>query len=192
MGWLDQMQLGIYRTALLENEFDLLEEDGISVRGERATATAVQPNIGDFSPRVQTRALQMQHVYVSFFCLENAVRELIAQRLAENHGANWWADRVPGKVRDTVRKLKEKELKNKYHANRSASEIGYTMFGQLGQIIIACWDDFSDLFPDQAWVTSRFNDLEMSRNIIMHTDVLPQSEIERIDSLVRDWLRQVG
>ena len=91
-----------------------------------------------------------------------------------------------------MKKMKEKELKNRYHANRSSSDIGYTMFGQLGQIIIARWDDFSDLFPDQAWITSRFNDLEMSRNIIMHTNVLPAGEIERIDSLVMDWLRQVG
>ena len=66
------------------------------------------------------------------------------------------------------------------------------MFGNLAQIIIANWDEFSDLFPDQAWITSRFNDLEMSRNIIMHTGVLPQLEVERIESIVRDWIRQVG
>jgi hypothetical protein len=65
------------------------------------------------------------------------------------------------------------------------------MFGNLSQIIIANWDEFSDLFPDQAWVTSRFNDLEMSRNIIMHTGTLPQLEVERIESIVRDWIRQV-
>jgi hypothetical protein len=62
----------------------------------------------------------------------------------------------------------------------------------LAQTIIANWDDFSDLFPDQAWINSRFNDLEMSRNIIMHTGTLPQIEVERIESIVRDWIRQVG
>jgi len=62
----------------------------------------------------------------------------------------------------------------------------------LAQIIINNWQEFSDLFPDQAWITSRFNDLEMSRNIIMHTGILPDIEIERIESIVRDWIRQVG
>jgi hypothetical protein len=89
-------------------------------------------------------------------------------------------------------KLKEKESVNRYHAARSAALIGYTLFGNLGQIIIANWDDFSDLFPDQAWIMSRFNDLEMSRNIIMHTGTLPQIEVDRIESILRDWNRQIG
>lgn len=192
MSWIDKLQLGVFKTILLDDTFDRLEVQGISVRDERRETNISQPVIADFSPRVRTRAQQMQHVYVSFFCLENSVRELISQRLAENNGANWWEDCIPKKIRDAVKKMKEKEQKNRYHANRSASDIGYTMFGQLGQIIIYRWDDFSDLFPDQAWITSRFNDLEMSRNIIMHTNVLPAGEIERIDSLVMDWLRQVG
>jgi hypothetical protein len=66
------------------------------------------------------------------------------------------------------------------------------MFGNLAQIIITNWEDFSDLFPDQAWISARFNDLEMSRNIIMHTGILPQIEIDRIESIARDWIRQVG
>ena len=39
---------------------------------------------------------------------------------------------------------------------------------------------------------SRMDDLEMSRNIIMHTGVLPADEIDRIESIVRDLLRQIG
>ena len=41
------------------------------------------------------------------------------------------------------------------------------MLGNLGQIVIANWDDFSDIIPNQAWLMSRMDDLEMSRNIIM-------------------------
>ena len=70
--------------------------------------------------------------------------------------------------------------------------IGYTLFGNLAQIIINDWEDFSDLFPDQHWVSSRLNDLELSRNIIMHTSTLPEIEVDRIESIARDWIRQVG
>ena len=59
-----------------------------------------------------------------------------------------------------------------------------TMLGNLGQIVIANWDDFSDIIPNQAWL--------MSRNIIMHTGGLPADEIDRIESIVRDLLRQIG
>ena len=39
---------------------------------------------------------------------------------------------------------------------------------------------------------SRMDDLEMSRNIIMHTGVLPADEVDQIESIVRDVLRQIG
>lgn len=55
------------------------------------------------------------------------------------------------------------------------------MFGNLAQTIIGNWDEFSALFPNQAWVTSRFNDLEVSHNIIMHTGTLRQIEVDRIE-----------
>lgn len=146
----------------------------------------------DYSPPIVYDAKNMASVFVAFFCLENAVRELITDRLAERHGVSWWNDCVPEKIRKAVRNLKEKEEKNRYHTQRSSSLIGYTMFGNLEQIIINNWDDFSDLIPSQSWVTSRFTDLEMSRNIIMHTGTLPTSEIDRIESIARDWIRQVG
>jgi len=145
-----------------------------------------------FSPRTLYDARKMASVFTAFFCLENSARDLIAERLLARKGTDWWNTSVPAKINTAVERLKEKESRNRYHAPRSAALIGYTMFGNLAQIIIANWDEFSDLFPDQAWITSRFNDLEMSRNIIMHTGVLPQLEVERIESIVRDWIRQVG
>jgi hypothetical protein len=137
------------------------------------------------------KKLDLPHFSPSF-CLENSARDLITERLLARKGAGWWDVAVPAKIKVAIEKLKEKEDKNRYHAPRSSSLIGYTMFGNLAQIVIANWDDFSDLLPDQAWITSRFNDLEMSRNIIMHTGTLPQLEVERIGSIVRDWIRQVG
>lgn len=146
----------------------------------------------DFSPVLLSKARSMGNVYEVFFCLENAVRELIEQRLSERKGQNWWDIAVPEKVRKAAGDLRTKEEKNKYHAQRNSTLIGYTMFGNLSQIIISNWDNFSDLFPDQHWISSRFNDLELSRNIIMHTGILPEIEIGRIQSITRDWIRQVG
>lgn len=182
----------IFDGLLLEDSFDRLEKEGVSVRSGKKEDSVDRVVDADFSPKLIHNAKKMGSVYVLFFCLENAVRELITERLSERHGLNWWDECVPQKIRDSVQKLKDKEEENKYHTSRSSSHIGYTMFGNLGQIIIGRWDDFSDLFPNQAWINSRFNDLEMSRNIIMHTGVLPEMEIDRIESITRDWIRQVG
>lgn len=190
----DDMRQGILNSLLLSDTLTRLEaEQGINVRGDRvANPESRETAAEDFSPQIRTQATAMQAVYVKFFCLENAARELIAQRLSERHGLGWWDAKVPSKIRDNVEKLKKKEELNKYLSSRSSTPIGYTFFGNLAQIIVANWDDFADLFPDQAWINSRFNDLEMCRNIIMHTNVLPSVEVSRIDSLVRDWLSQVG
>jgi hypothetical protein len=182
----------VFNAFLLDDSLERLEAEGISVRSGATVIPIERIEETDFSPQIIHDANRMSSVYVAFFCLENAVRELIVDRLVERHGIDWWETCVPGKIKTSVNKLKESEEKNRYHAARSTSLIGYTMFGNLAQIIINKWEDFSDLFPSQAWITARFTDLEMSRNIIMHTGVLPEIEIERIESIVRDWVRQVG
>lgn len=187
-----KIEYNIFKAFLLEDSLDRLEDNGIAVRKDPREPAKDEHHLQDFSPKIRHQAIQMTNVYVAFFCLENAVRELIVQKLSENHGADWWKACVPKKIQDKVNNLRSKERKNKYHAQRSDTSIGYTTFGNLSQIIISNWDDFSDLFPDQSWINSRFNDLEMSRNIIMHTNILPDAEIDRIKSLVRDWLSQVG
>jgi hypothetical protein len=192
MNPIKDIESGVLASLLLQDTFARLEDEGISVRSDSRVEPISDIKVEDFSPQIRFKALQMQHVYVGFFCLENAVRELILQRLSERHGSGWWEAKVPGKIKDNVAKLKHKEEANRYLSTRSTSNIGYTTFGNLAQVIIANWDDFADLFPDQAWITSRFNDLEMCRNIIMHTNVLPDVEIARIDSIIRDWLSQVG
>jgi hypothetical protein len=192
MSNIEKLKQFVFNGILLNNTFETLEQQGITVRSGTKFQPVTRFEEADFSPKIRHNANKMASIYTAFFCLENAVRELIIDRLAERKGIDWWGKCVPDKIKKSVNLLKEKEEKNKYHTIRSSSLIGYTMFGNLAQIIINNWEDFSDLFPDQAWITSRFNDLEMSRNIIMHTGVLPEIEIERIESIIRDWLRQVG
>ena len=182
----------VFNAMLAENSLSQLGEQGISVRGSAATPPTIEVEDLGFSPRTLYDAKKMASVFSAFFCLENSARDLISERLTARKGSDWWGTCVPVKVRTAVQKLKEKEDKARYHAPRSSALIGYTMFGNLAQIIIANWDEFSDIIPDQAWIMSRFNDLEMSRNIIMHTGTLPQIEVERIESITRDWIRQTG
>jgi hypothetical protein len=188
----DRLKQFIFNGFLLDNDFSLLKGKGIIVRSTSDQQNIVRLEENSFSPIITYNGNKMSSVYVIFFCLENSVRDLISERLLERKGIEWWTLCVPKKIKDDVEKLKAKEEKNKYHTQRSSSMIGYTMFGNLSQIIINNWEEFSDIFPDQAWINSRFNDLEMSRNIIMHTGILPEIEIDRIESIVRDWFRQVG
>jgi len=182
----------VFNALLTQDSFISLEKEGISTSSSKGFSPISRVIEQDFNPKIWYDATKMSSVYTALYCIENTIRTFIVERMSERHGIDWWETKVPKGIKQTVINLKNKEEKNKYHSNRSNNEIGYTMLGNLGQIIISNWNDFSDIIPDQAWLTSRMNDLEMSRNIIMHTGILPTVEIERIESIVRDLLRQIG
>lgn len=169
----------------------LSSEEGISVDVITESSVVSRAEQMDFPIRLTSAAAQMASVFTLFFCVENSARELITQRLNEKYGASWW-EKVPQKIREKVATLQASEELHRYHTPRSSELIGYTTFGQLEQIIIANWSDFEDIIPDQAWLKSRFSDMERSRNIIMHTGLLAQFEIDRLEMIGRDWTRQVG
>lgn len=183
----------VFNGLLLHDSLDNLEKkQGISVSEAGDLVEVSRVAEADFSPRVWHNAINMASVYRSIFCIENTLRNFIVERMSERYGLNWWNDKVSPRIRKAVDDLRIKEEKNKFFSSRSDSEVGYTMMANLGQIIINNWDDFSDIIPSQAWLASRMEDLEMARNIVMHTGVLPQIEIDRIASIVRDILRQIG
>ena len=187
-----QLRQFVFNGLLLHDSFDALQKEGISVSASGDYQQITRVVEADFSPRIWHNATDMASVYQALFCIENTLRVFIVERMSERYGLNWWEEKGSTKIKRAVKTLKEKEEKNKFFSSRSDSEIGYTMLGNLGQIITDNWDDFSDIIPSQAWLSSRMDDLEMARNIVMHTGVLPQIEIDRISSIVRDILRQIG
>ena len=98
---------------------------------------------------------------------------------------------VPANVRKRVENKKTEIESNKWHQALIGADINHTLFGDLSSIIIAQWQEFEELFPDQHWVQVRLNELERSRNIIAHGNELPDSEIERLEQYLTDWVRQV-
>jgi hypothetical protein len=172
---------------------DELEKEGTSVRADvepGALQRAVE--LDRFSQQVRRDVAKSFPVYMSFFCLENSVREVVTERLAENHGADWWTSCVSSPIQKKVESRKDKEGANRWHIKRGASPIHYTDFGDLSSIIINNWEEFEDLFPSQDWIKSRLDELEASRNVIAHSNTLDQKEMNRVEMYLQDWLSQVG
>lgn len=190
---LSDLRSWLFRALAVDQSLDELERDGVGVRpsDDPRALQRVLP-LEDFSPLVRRAAMQALPAYLGFFCLENAVRELVSERLAENHGASWWDDCATSGMKTKVAGRQDKEGKNRWHARRGEHEIQYTDFGDLKSLIQNNWDDFEDLFPDQNWIAGRLDELEASRNIIAHSNVLETRELERIRLYLEDWVRQVG
>lgn len=182
----------VFNAMLTEDNLYALQKEGILVK-EGVVPTPVSRIVEtDFSPIIWQQALEMSSVYSLIYCIENTLRNFVVDRLSERVGLDWWDKCVSKKIKDAAQKLKTSEEKNKYHSSRGDSLIQYTMMDNIAQIIIGNWDEFSDIVPNQAWIVSRMDDLTMCRNVIAHTGVLPQYEIERIESIARDFISQLG
>ena len=183
----------VFKGLMLSEDIARREEAGELLRPE--TSRPPTSLFGDFeayfSRDIRERAEKMTYAYCLFYCFENEVRELVAQRLLERKGANWWADAVPTNVQKRVENKKQEIENNKWHQAVIGADVNHTLFGDLSSIIISQWQEFEELFPSQDWVRVRLNELERSRNVIAHGNLLPEAEIERLEQYLQDWVRQV-
>ena len=195
MDSLTRMQNFVFRGILLNDTLGDLTDAGIYLPDKDNSKTvSAEENISleDFSMIIRIQALKMSSIYMTFFCFENSVRELVSTRLKEKHGIEWWEKCSSSSIRKKVDGRKKKEQANRWHDPRGSEPISYADFGDLSDIIITNWADFEDLFPDQDWIKNRLSDLEASRNVIAHNNLLSERDITRIKSHLGDWLRQVG
>jgi hypothetical protein len=184
----------VFRAMLALDSLQKFEEQGLYLRdSDRRFGRALADiSFAEFSPQIQDAAEKMSRLYVAFFCFENSVRELVAQKLRDVHGETWWDTRVPANIRSKVDHRKSQEETNKWHQPRSRANINYTDFGDMPGIILNNWSEFEDLFDTPEWVKTRFADMEKSRNVIAHNNLLEDREIDRIRLYLQDWAQIVG
>jgi hypothetical protein len=141
---------------------------------------------------IRNSSTQMQRYYRLLFVFENVIRDFVGARLFEADGDGWFDKRANADMKKKVETRKQSEAKNQWHIGRNEHPINYIDFGDLGLLVINHWDLFKDFFPNQAWVTSRVQEGERTRNVIAHTNVLAAEEGARLEMYLRDWLAQTG
>ncbi len=192
MNTIKELKKFTFNAMLLEDALFNMQKSGILVKEGMSQTPVTRMTESDFSPIVWQQALEMSSVYALIYCIENTLRNFIVDRLSEKFGLDWWDSCVSKNVKNAAERLRLSEEKNKYHSTRGDSPIHYIMLDNLTQIITGNWEEFADIIPNQAWIVSRMDDLTMCRNVIAHTGILPRYEIERIESIARDFISQLG
>lgn len=184
----------LFRGLMFEAEAEQFRSAGIRVGADAAVAerALLEETLDPFSIDIRNEALQMARIYALVYCFENAVRGLIAERLAERHGASWWDTKAPSKIREYADSRQKEAHEQSWLEGQKHDPLGFVQFGHLADIIVANWEDFSDLVPTQHWLKQRFDELEKARNFIAHNRLLLPSEFQRIEMYVNDWNRMVG
>lgn len=134
----------------------------------------------------------MSTVYIAISAFENSVRHFVVKVILENCGDDWWNVCVSEKIRKMAENRKKDEEKIKWHSDRGESMINYVDFGDLISIMNQNFNLFEVHIVSIEWARQIFLTLERSRNVIMHSGLLSRSDVERIGTNIRDWLRQVG
>lgn len=138
--------------------------------------------------RAATKAAE---VYKLFFVFEQYLRDLVHDVLAEKDKENWWS-RVPPDVQTEVAKLEETEEVKFWMGIGSRDKISLTTYPQLLRIIEHLWkDDFEDVLRDRSLVQEARHIAHL-RNITCHMNLVPDDEVERVRTVMRDWYRAVA
>ncbi len=134
----------------------------------------------------------MERSFRTLFVLENVVRSLIDERLSDKYGIDWFESKATSPMKSKLKDRKSKEEQHQWHTGRNKEPLFYLDFGDLAKLIVNNWPEFEDLLPTQSWVQSRLDEVERSRNVIAHTNILSSEEASRLDMYLRDWIKQIG
>ena len=141
-----------------------------------------------FPEAVRREAAEMAAHYELFYCLERFIRVLVVEKLEATHGATWWDTVIPQVVRDSAKKNMQREAESGATV-RSTREIDYTTFGELGDIVRANWQVFSDTFNNEKAFSRVMNTLNLLRAPIAHCSALAPDEVVRLRLTLRDLFR---
>lgn len=184
----------MFRAIMFEADAERFRRAGIRIGADLTSAETnlLDGTLAPFPIDLRNNAMRMLRVYGLLFCFENAIRQLIRERLFENFGTDWWEIAVPPKIKTFAQNRLEKAHENTWLEGEKSDLLQFVEFGHLSDIIVAKWDNFSDLVPSQHWLKQRLDEVEQSRNFVAHNRLLMPSEVTRLEQYVSDWQKQVG
>jgi Swt1-like HEPN len=174
---------------MLERDLDQVEESlALNLGRDNTSKKQDDRYYPQFSESVRQEASQMAQHYEIFYCLEKSIRDIVCERLEAENGAAWWGNVVPPNVRENVKKNAQREEESGITI-RSTREIDYTTFGELGEIVRANWQTFSDTFNNEKAFTKVMGSLNLLRGPIAHCSPLAEDEVVRLRLTLKDWFR---
>lgn len=190
---MDKFYSFIFRGMLADQNMKRLEvshRGGLEKEAENEIANRLPIDVLD-SEHV-SRSKKMATVFLAITAFERSVREFVEKTLLDSKGENWWGICVSEKTRKFVETRRKEEERNKWHSQRGQKNINYVELGDIPNIIQNNWAEFEPYCPNVEWVRAIFQDIEKTRNVIMHSGEVDLRDIERLGIAIRDWIQQVG
>jgi hypothetical protein len=121
---------------------------------------------------IMHKGQQMVEVYLYLYVVENYLRIFVDTIRGQNQGDF----KMPKSITKAITVRKEAENRNQWIRVRGDSELFYLDFTDLGKLILNNWEFFKFYFPDQAWISSKIDELGNCRNLVAHNSLLGEHE----------------
>ena len=184
----DHIKLFGMSLSLVERELDKVEKTHRLDLQREVKDDRDQDYYPQFAHALRVEAAGMARHYELFYCLEKSIRSLVADTLKAVHGETWWSKCVPKPIQENVQKNMQREIDSGVTL-RSVSEIDFTTFGELGELVRSNLADFGSTFSSEKAFTKIMTSLNMLRGPIAHCCPLADDEVLRLQLTVRDWFR---
>jgi len=183
------------RRELIDNEFkESLESDNQTIDFDKTIDEIEKTELNILPPEIKKKGKEMAKVYHMLYCIENSLRIFIDQKFTERwKGVDYISKiTVPISIKKSIQSRKDQEAKNAWLSLRGESDLFYLDFKDLGDLILNNWDIFKDLFPDQAWIKVKIDELGNCRNLISHNSYVNEHERNVINVNYISIVRQIS
>jgi len=122
------------------------------------------------------------------------LRPLVRERIESKFGKEWFRDGIPEEVFERLIRNKEQEASIDWYENRYQEVIGYAVFPDLFEIIIAnptLFGSILKLAPSRSLLNTRFLELEVMRSKIGRARQVGETEINFLTSFHLRFRRAV-
>ena len=156
--------------AISSKESASLIENGKSI--DWMKSTIFQENTRDYRLGVAKRQISE---------IENALREIIVDRLFLKHGSDWFKIAVGKKLFESVKGIYTNQFGEEIEEGNIL--IKYTFLLQLKRIICTNWKDFSDLFENKIRFEESITELNVIRREEAHNRDISSNDLENLKTV---------
>ncbi|CAK8722363.1 hypothetical protein KKHLCK_11620 [Candidatus Electrothrix laxa] len=133
---------------------------------------------------------ELSNIYNMLFLVENSLRRFVDKVLRSAQDDNYIETiELNTAIRKNIKSRKNQEEKDKWIRVRGDSDIFYLDFIDIKFLIVNNWNYFKAVFPDQAWISVKIDELYKCRCLIAHNSDIGSHEIDVIrTNYLTDWL----
>lgn len=122
-------------------------------------------------------------IYWKLYFVENVLRIIINSVLSVEIRPDWWEVAVDGKIKKTVKGIRDDYLASPLHTYPGKHGIYYVYLRNLGDIMRNHADLFVPVIPDiDEWIT-KIEEVRLPRNVVGHMNFLSKQDQEQIEVL---------